>query len=218
MKWRENMRLARTRFVGLYRDIYLAAGRRLHEAELLDDARDVLYLTRDELTAYHEGTAVTSDLAGLARVRRAEFEAYDRRPSALPNHFETVGGVYRGRRLTPTETVQTGAILRGTGCSAGVVEAPARIVHSPDDDLDLGGRVLVALRTDPGWTPLFPSAAGILVERGSTLSHSAVLAREFGIPAVVGIPGLTETLSDGERVRLDGGAGTVERLDVEVEE
>jgi pyruvate,water dikinase len=89
------------------------------------------------------------------------------------------------------------------------------VIESPRDDLDVGGRILTAMRTDPGWTPLFPSAAGILVERGSTLSHSAVLAREFGIPAVVGVPGLLEALRDGELVRLDGGAGTIERLEVE---
>jgi pyruvate,water dikinase len=207
------MRLSRTRFVGLYRDIYLAAGERLHEAGLLDEPRDVLYLTKDELIAYHEGTAVSADLTGIAVVRKREYAGYDRRPGALPNHFESVGGVYRGQRIAPAGTVQSGRILRGIGCSAGVVEGELRIIESPTDDLDVSRRILTAMRTDPGWTPLFPSAAGILVERGSALSHSAVLAREFGIPAVVGIPGLLEVVADGERVRLDGGAGTVERLD-----
>jgi pyruvate,water dikinase len=134
----------------------------------------------------------------------------------LPNHFETIGGVHHGSRIAPPRSVQTGRVLQGIGCSAGVVEADVRVVSSPDDVGGLDGRILAAVRTDPGWTPLFPSAAGILIERGSTLSHSAVLAREFGIPAVVGIPGLLETILDGERVRLDGGSGTVERLEVQV--
>jgi pyruvate,water dikinase len=102
--------------------------------------------------------------------------------------------------------------LRGLGCSPGVVEGLVRVVHGPDDDLALSGHVLVAARTDPGWAPLFPSAAAVVVERGSVLSHSAVLARELGLPAVVGIPGVTGLLRDGERVRVDGLAGTVERL------
>jgi pyruvate,water dikinase len=84
---------------------------------------------------------------------------------------------------------------------------------NPTDDLALSGRILVTLRTDPGWAPLFPLARGILVERGSTLSHSAILARELGIPAVVGVPGLLRTVRDGDRLRLDGGAGTVEKLE-----
>ena len=69
------------------------------------------------------------------------------------------------------------------------------------------------MRTDPGWAPLFPTAGGILVERGSTLSHSAVVARELGIPAIVGIPNITKILQDGERVRMDGALGTIVRLE-----
>jgi pyruvate,water dikinase len=98
-----------------------------------------------------------------------------------------------------------------------VVESTARVIMSPQDDLSVNGRILVTLRTDPGWAPLFPTAGGILVERGSTLSHSAILARELGIPAVVGVPNLLKLVSDGDRLKLDGGAGTVERLDVKGE-
>jgi pyruvate,water dikinase len=89
-----------------------------------------------------------------------------------------------------------------------------RIVRNAESDLALDGHILVAPRTDPGWAPLFPCAGGIIVERGSLLSHSAVLARELGLPAVVGIPGIVDMLRDGERVRIDGSAGTIERLDV----
>jgi pyruvate,water dikinase len=88
-----------------------------------------------------------------------------------------------------------------------------RIISGPDDDLTIDGHVLVATRTDPGWSPLFHTAAAVVVERGSVLSHSAVLARELGLPAVVGIPGLVSGLRDGERVRVDGSNGTVERLE-----
>jgi phosphohistidine swiveling domain-containing protein len=214
VKARENMRFSRTRLVGLLRDIYLAAGERLHEAGQLDAPRDVLYLTSAELTAYHDGTAVSTDLAGLARARKAEFAVFE--GMDLPNHFETLGSAYHGRRVVPQSggPVEAGGpVLHGTGCSPGVVESELAVIMSPDDDLAVNGKILTTVRTDPGWTPLFPSAAGLLIERGSTLSHSAVLAREFGIPAVVGVPGLMASVRDGERVRLDGGAGVVERLD-----
>jgi pyruvate,water dikinase len=103
-------------------------------------------------------------------------------------------------------------LLRGIGCYPGIVEAPLRVILSPKDELDVDGRILCTERTDPGWAPLFPTSSGILVERGSTLSHSAVVARELGIPAVVGVPGLLQIVRDGELVKLDGAAGTVERL------
>ena len=71
----------------------------------------------------------------------------------------------------------------------------------------------MTVRTDPGWAPLFPTTSGIIVERGSTLSHSAVVARELGIPAIVGVPGLTTIVEDGEMVKMNGETGLVERLD-----
>jgi phosphoenolpyruvate synthase/pyruvate phosphate dikinase len=109
--------------------------------------------------------------------------------------------------------ISSDGILRGLGCSAGVAEGRVRIVRSPDDDLALGGHILVAPRTDPGWAPLFPSARAIVVERGSLLSHSAVLARELGIPAVVGVAGVVNFLRDGELVRIDGTEGTIQLLE-----
>ena len=84
------------------------------------------------------------------------------------------------------------------------------------DELTLDGRILTAVRTDPGWAPLFVTCSGILIERGSTLSHSAVIARELGIPAVVGVSNLLAIVDDDERARLDGGRGTIERLDLPI--
>ena len=104
-------------------------------------------------------------------------------------------------------------VLRGLGCCPGIVRAPVRLVRDPRDAGELSGHILVAERTDPGWTLLFPTARGILVERGSLLSHSAIVAREMGLPCVVSIPGLMETLHDGEVVEMDGAHGTVRRLD-----
>ena len=233
---REAMRLARTRLFGVHRDIYRAIGARLAELGRLERADDVLYLTTREIDEFWEGTAVSADLAGLVRTRRAEFAAYER--ESPPNRIITTGlphalvlhAVGRGAGepaaalALPTEIdppfVERGGltrsmrVLRGLGCSAGIVEGIVRIVRSAEDDLAIDGHILVAPRTDPGWAPLFPCAAGIIVERGSLLSHSAVLARELGLPAVVGVPGVVDMLRDGEHVRIDGAAGTIERLDV----
>lgn len=213
---RENMRLARTRMFGLFRNLYRAVGERLNEAGRLDEPRDVFCLTTGELAAWQAGTAVSGDLAPIARARKVEFARYE--AMAPPNRIETVGPVHLahllGNAARPVEAGST-RLLRGLGCSAGVATGQLKVVRGPRDDLDVNGKILTALRTDPGWAPLFPAASGILVERGSTLSHSAVLARELGIPAVVGVPGLLDIVRDGERVRLDGSAGTVERLEVE---
>lgn len=214
VKYRENMRLARTRLFGLMRDAYRAMGQRLVEAGKLRTARDVFYLTTEELRAYHEGRAVSAELQSIADARRGEYAGYEK--MSLPHHFETRGPVYHGNRYEgPASQVDVDLdadVLHGTGCYPGTVEAPLRVVMSPSDNLDMTGHILTTMRTDPGWAPLFPAASGILVERGSTLSHSAVVARELGIPAVVGVPGLLQIVADGQRVVLDGAAGTVTRM------
>jgi pyruvate,water dikinase len=108
----------------------------------------------------------------------------------------------------------TGAVgtLQGTGCCPGVVRARVRVVRDPREARELTGRIMVAERTDPGWTVLFPAVCGLLVQRGSLLSHSAIVAREMGIPCVVGIASLLDTVSDGEEVEMDGTTGLVRRL------
>ncbi|MFW5693474.1 MAG: PEP-utilizing enzyme [Thermoguttaceae bacterium] len=130
--------------------------------------------------------------------------------SSPDDHFETYGMVYAGNAFRHIEAGEAPeGDLSGTGCCPGEVTAPVRIVHSPRDDLELNGRILVAGRTDPGWVPLYPAVSGLLIERGSILSHSAIVAREMGIPTIVGIRGLLDALTDGQVVTMNGQTGTV---------
>ncbi|HEV7805579.1 MAG TPA: PEP/pyruvate-binding domain-containing protein [Solirubrobacteraceae bacterium] len=210
---RERLRLRRTWAFALARDIYGAIGLRLHEAGVLEHPRDVLYLSVDEIDAFLEGRAISTSLAPVATARRVEYEAYARKRP--PDRFETAGSPYLAPRrdLDLDDGASGEEGLRGLGCCAGIVEAPVRIIMDPSESLSINDEILCTMRTDPGWAPLFPTASGLIVERGSTLSHSAVVARELGIPTVVGVRGVTRILRDGERVRLDGGAGLIERLD-----
>jgi phosphoenolpyruvate synthase/pyruvate phosphate dikinase len=100
-------------------------------------------------------------------------------------------------------------VLRGTPASVGVVTAPARVVLDPQGARLEPGEVLVAPSTDPGWTPLFFTAGGLVREMGGPMSHGAVVAREYGIPAVVGVPDATGRLATGQLITVDGAAGTV---------
>lgn len=210
---RENMRLARTRLFGIYRDLYLEIGRQFAFDGLLAAPRDIFYLTVDELYAWYDGRAVQTDLKALVSVRRQEYAAYE--AEDLPHHFWAWGMVYHHNAYAYpyAKAAPADGDIKGTGCYPGVVEANVRLIFSPEDELSLNGQILCTVRTDPGWAPLFPTAGGLLVERGSTLSHSAVVARELGIPAIVGIPDITRLLRDGERVRMDGAAGTIELLE-----
>ena len=107
----------------------------------------------------------------------------------------------------------SGDTLRGLPASGGVVEGRVRVLRGPDHMGELvPGEILVVHTTDVGWTPLFPLAAGVVTELGGPLSHAAVVAREFGVPSVVNVPGVTRALKTGDLVRVDGDRGVVERL------
>ena len=206
---RENLRLERTRLFGRVRRIFIELGRRLHTQDVLNDPRDVFYLEVDEVLGFVEGRSTCGDLRSLAAVRRREFQDYAMLP-APPDRFETRGATYRqdipsARLHLPPD----GEERRGVGCSPGVVRGRVKIVTDPND-VDLSERsILVAQHTDPGWIMLFPAALGVLVERGSVLSHAAIVARELGIPAVVSMPGLTTWLHDGDVVEMDGSTGAI---------
>jgi len=210
---RENLRFERTLLFGRVRRIFLQIGQRLEAVNILDNARDVFYLEVEEILGFIQGTATTADLKSLVSVRKAEFKNY-RVGNAPDDRFETRGIVYQGnsfRHSRPTEE-RADEERRGTGCCPGLVRGPVCVIRDPRNANLKQGNILVAERTDPGWVLLFPLAAGLLVERGSLLSHSAIVAREMGIPAIVSIPGLTTWLKNGDWVELDGAAGVVRRI------
>ena len=186
------------------------------DAGAVADPSDVFWLTQQEAWGWVRGTTIAPTFQELVALRKTQYAAFE--AEAPPaDRFYTWGPIWRrngfqGRPGRPSE-VPEGADLAGLSAFPGVVEARVRVVEDPRNEPPLAGDILVTYRTDPGWVPLFPQASGLLVERGSLLSHSAVVARELGIPTIVGIPGLMDTLSTGDWIRMDAGAGTVVRLE-----
>jgi len=216
VKNRENLRFARTRIYGLLRELLRAVGEDFAQEGLLDARDDIFYLTLDEIWDYTKGRAVTTNLKGLAAVRREEFDAY-RQMSPPADRFETHGLPYYRNRFAGRQRAAVASedgLLHGTGCCPGIVTGPVKVLRTPSEDARLDGEILVAERTDPGWVPLYPSVSGLLIERGSILSHSAIVAREMGIPTIVGIAGLVGNLRTGQVVTMDGGAGMVRVVDM----
>jgi pyruvate,water dikinase len=207
---RENLRFARSRLFGLLRGIFNSLGNQWAEQRILARPSDIFYLTVGEIWDFVEGTAVTQDLKGLVTLRRTEYGKFKTESVTLPDRFETFGIPYLD---TPRDLLRRlsvdGNILQGVGCCSGQARGKTRVVRSVKEVSDLGGEILVAERTDPGWVFLYPSASGILVERGSPLSHSAIVARELGKPIIVNIPDLTRRIKSGDEVEMDGGRGTV---------
>ncbi len=203
---RENMRFQRARVFGVLRRLFNALGRQWADAGLIERPADIYYLTVNDIWDFVEGTATIQNLKGLAALRLAEQAS--NAAAALPDRFETLGVPYLDQPrdlLARAESADGG--LRGVGCCSGRVTGPARVVENAGSLSGVDGDILVAERMDPGWVFLFPSAAGILVERGSPLSHSVIVARELGKPIIVNIPGLTRQVKTGDSVEMDGAQG-----------
>ncbi len=203
---RENLRYERTRAFGMMRRLFLSMGEKMHKTGLLNVARDIFYLEESEIFNYLKGTATSVDLKELVNLRKAEFEEY-KNDEPLPERIETLGWIYPELKSAKA-TVGEGE-LSGLPCCAGVVKAKVRVIHDPSEAAGLNGEILVTSSTDPGWISLFYGASGILVERGSLLSHSAIVSREMGIPCIVSVKGLMATLKDGDEVEMNGSSGEI---------
>jgi pyruvate,water dikinase len=210
---RENLRFERTRVFGRVRAIFVELGRRLYALDLLAEPRDIFYLEVEEALGFVTGTATTTDLKGLVSTRKAAYTRY-RMIEPPSERFETYGVVNAGNSFRGERRAEdlSGDRRTGTGACPGIVRGPVRVITDPNGAEIRPGEILVAERTDPGWIMLFPAAAGVLVERGSLLSHSAIVAREMGIPTVVALGGVTRWLRDGDWVEFDGSTGVVTKI------
>jgi pyruvate,water dikinase len=206
---RERLRFCRTRAFGSAKQILRALGRHLHKVGAIDRFEDVFLLRLDELSGAYEGRIAHDELRDIVDVRRRTRER--QLTSVAPPRFETRGAPYWDGNLhswsAPPES--TGE-LRGTPSAPGV--ATGRVVVA-DRPQDVNGGILVTYSTDPGWVAALPSAAGLIIERGSPLTHVAIVARELGVPTIVKVKGATRELRTGMLIRMDGGTATITVLE-----
>ncbi len=208
---RERVRFCRTRAFGMVKRMIRAMGRDLVARDLLDEFGDVFYLTVQELRGCYDG-AEPGDLRKLVTARKAQ-RAKDAELVA-PSRFVTIGSSFGRAELagqgwvpvTEIPAATAGTVLAGTPSAAGAATGSAVVVDEPRD---IAGGILVAYRTDPGWVAALPSAAALVIERGSPLTHVAIVAREMGVPTVVQVKDVTKKVRTGMRLRVDGSAGTV---------
>lgn len=213
---RENLRFERTRVFGTVRKIFVQIGNRLASLGVIEEAKDVFYLELNEIMGYIEGNSTSKSFKEIVRIRKKEYKQY-RSEDAPDDRFNTYGAVginnsYKGEVKKVENEKITGDKMKGFGCCPGIVRGKVRIVTNPAGVEMQEGEILVAERTDPGWIMLFPASSGVLVERGSLLSHAAIVVREMGIPAVVGIENLTKWLVTGDIVELNGATGEVVKI------
>jgi pyruvate,water dikinase len=186
----------------IYKQALLREAERLVQAGVLREPEDVFYLTLEE---FHEVACTNEVDYQLIREREEAFKSYAvlAPPRVLTSDGECLVGSLRRDDLPANAIV-------GLPASAGTVEGRARVVFDlADADLEAGD-ILVTAYTDPSWTPAFVAVSGLVTEVGGHMTHGSVIAREYGLPAVVGVDKATQRIRDGQRIRLHGTEGYVE--------
>ncbi len=202
-RYREQSKSHFVRLIDLARQLCLRAGDDLVREGLLDERDAVFLLEQKELIAALRGETNRAFIQRRVAQRQLERQRY----AALQPPDVIVGE----RPVYDRVSIDRGPVLSGLPSSPGRVTGTARILRTPQDGGRLqAGDILVAPSTDPGWTPLFLLASGLVMETGGYLSHGAIVAREYGIPAVLNVPQAMQRIPDGATITLDGGAGTVQ--------
>lgn len=204
--WRESSRMNRTRLFGFARRIFLEAGERLTEAGFLCAPQDVFYLTLEEVFAPEQELCT---LCEKVEQRKAEFLFYETLPAYRRVVFTSKVVNKPVEAASRQAYCESGGSIRGTPASSGKARGEILRVLNPDECACPDGKILVTVSTDPGWVFLLARAKGVISEKGSLLSHTAIVARELSIPAIVGVPGALERFADGDLVELDCESGEI---------
>lgn len=204
---REKSRLHRGRLYGMMRSLVLQMGQNLYCQGRIAEASDVFWLYCEEIEEAEADPAL--DLAGIIVRRKKEYDGYTELPAYSRLIFSGKITDKHPRQNRRMYYDRTDGIYTGTACSPGIAEGEILLVDKPSPSLDTKGKILVTKMTDPGWVFLIAPAKAIVSEKGSLLSHTAIISRELKKPAVVGIEHITEHLKTGDRIRVDGNKGIV---------
>ena len=188
----------------VYKQALLKEAERLVQANVIHEKEDIYYLAFEEL---HEVVRTNELDHQIISKRKDEYKSYEKLtpPRVITSDGEIVAGEYKRDNL-PADAIV------GLPVSSGVIEGRARVILNLEDAVLEDGDILVTSFTDPSWTPLFVSIKGLVTEVGGLMTHGAVIAREYGLPAVVGVENATKLIKDGQRIRLHGTEGYVEIL------
>jgi pyruvate,water dikinase len=205
--FRENIKSEFIKFMAFVRSMLLELGRKLANRSLIGDSDDVFFLKLEELGRLARGQSKV-DIRQIIAARRADYEKWQ---AITPPNL--IIGKFDPDRYVPEEVKTDGQQLKGLAVSPGVVSGKARVILRADNNEQVqAGEILVAPFTDPGWTPYFVPAAGIVMDQGGLLSHGAIIAREYGIPAVVNVGNATRVIKTGQTIEVDGDRGVVRLL------
>lgn len=206
---REMTRINRTKTFGMARENFIQIAENLVNSKVLNNKEDIFYIEYDELEKYINSKSI--NLKQLAEKRKYEYTENKKIPDYSRLVFD--GKIFNKRIYSNVVTNYKGSnVLTGTPVSSGITTGECLIINDIKNIGNVKNKILVTKTTDPGWAFLIKDAAGLIAERGSILSHTAIISRELGVPAVVNVKNITDILKNGEKIKLDANKGEVEIL------
>ncbi len=203
--FRELQRFNLDKWISMCRSVYIEIGIRFKSQGILEESADIFFIKKDEIRSISFGIIISDDLEKLKATVKERKTAFIRFENTTPPKF------LQGEREYNDPPPPDSLTLQGIPASQGVLTAKVRILHVIDNIWQVqAGEIIVVPRTDPGWTPVFGKIGGLITETGGVLSHGAVVAREYGIPAVTNVREACRLLQTGMKVTIDGVKGEVQ--------
>lgn len=207
IKNREISRLNRSRIFGMVRAIFLTIGEKFEKKKIIDDKDDIYYLTVEEIFNLVNSNKNVQD---IIEKRKQEYEMYKMLPTYSRLIFEKNEFNKSHLNINSTKIYQNDNVLKGIPCSNGIVEGEALVIENCKDVKNCKDKILITKMTDPGWVFLLATAKGVIAEKGSLLSHTAIISRELKVPSIVGVEKLLDTIKTGDLVKMNGFTGEIE--------
>lgn len=209
---RENMRFCRTRVYSASKDIFLAIAELMQKTGNIELREDIFYLSIEEVKNYCSGIEfITPEIISERKKTFLEYKKLKLPDRIIYNKHEKPDFSTYLEDIT-RESMNQSQIFKGIAVSKGLIEGEALVVIDPILTTDVKGKILISKMTDPGWVFLMAQAIALVTEKGSLLSHTAIVGRELGIPVVVGVQDATSLIKTGDRIRVNGSTGTVEKI------
>ena len=206
IKNREISRLNRSRIYGLIRGLFLRIGQIYYEKGIFDESRDVFYLQLDEIEKLIQKSF---DVREIIAKRKEEYLIYNELPSYTRLVFMKKEFNKHHKNINTQKFYSNQQILNGVPCSNGVVTGAVLVVNDVHKANNVKNKILVTRTTDPGWVFILATAKGVISEKGSLLSHTAIISRELNIPSIVGVSGLLNTIRTDDVIEMNGTTGEI---------
>lgn len=203
---REISRLNRSRIYGMVRKMILQIGEIYQKQQIIDKQRDIFYLTFDEIKQLSKDG---KDMREVISSRKSEYEMYKLLPAYSRIIFDKNEFDKKHVNINMKKLFSDNAELKGIPCSNGIVEGEALVINDVNEAGNVKDKILITKMTDPGWVFLLATAKGVIAEKGSLLSHTAIVSRELKIPSIVGVDGLMKTVSTGDIIKMNGTTGEI---------